>query len=542
MMKGHRKGISMNKTKQIVQWLYKNVNDRCEWRSIVNPNTGKPWLLMRDGPSAFEVYLHDVGNNVTGEGISYFHHSVIPENSPLIQTIGSIDNDNSDSDKEDYGLKDGNQYAIIPYKLFIGAAGDEASRIRHTPQHMSKWLALLGRVLIFIAEKGNTPHTCVPLLYVCNDPECYDKNIVNQCINEVLSSFKLEGHLKYYCESRGFWICIDYETKHCADWAFVYLFWTHSGGPQSKHGIVEITKIDSNGKFSTLENDNESLYECLIEGTTLEYDTFEELVKPDGSSFIITPPDLACEMGHQVEMKLLDEMEEANINGTIDRYTPEYQHERRKQISKELKHGFYYEPIKLCIETLFDLFHFMWNFGLFVITTFVILLWCVWGLSKEHVLLILSYLQCVILMIQYEKWMDSNEKRRIYNLPKVKARGPTVKKAINGLPYAIVAAMCVAEEYEYSNNDSIAIIHTILCVFYFVVVNMKEVFGIALMPVYYTFTFDGRSILVAKMIRISRLVGFVAYHLCTVLVRCTFMYCGCVYSVAYVHACMHACI
>ena len=462
-----------------------------------------------------DVYMKETGNNLISEGTSIYHNKHFKDGRD-IHKITLLNQDIIDK----YGLKIGDKYAIQKTPVTLVLSGDEAVNIPNLPESVKGMNCVILRILSHGPHMIHSPHCAMIVLYAAKYARIYDEKLVIEQIQQLFNGIPHSGHLKYYCAERQFWVCYPYVRHEGGDWPWIQKFITRTMNQVSTYPIPEILKCTKTGDLINVKNNNEDLYQCLI-GTHIPCWCFEnvsDIYDDSKDVYTIIQQNVVQAMGSQVQSILRQEIEQAEEMGNAEKYTEKFIYERRKAIAKSLGHGILYPMAKVDLRYLFDCFHFMWRFSLFMVTNFVVIMWCVWKFEKEHILLILGQLKNEYLVSQFEYWMDNNMERAT-KIPEIVARGQTCKTTLNNLPYAIVMAMQVSVKYAFKYDNSANIVLTVLCIMYYVVTVMTQAMSILFMKQYTQINRDGTSVLINLMIQLVNLATFVTHHLCSALVK-----------------------
>lgn len=512
MMPGERRGLSLNGCNKMLKLFDDGINEEVPWIET-KPN----WLMYRHPWGLCKCYIRGCGTNEVSLGINPTHEDAFTESDVKV-----VDNDTDLDIINKYGLQIGDRYVVCEKIIKLVPSGDEAINIPASGDNTHAWLVLWLRIL---CHEGmlHSPHSGMVLLYVDKHALYYDESLVMKRIHEIRTQLGNGGSQSYYSVKNDWHVCYDCDVDDGCDWAFLYKWLQRTLGPKSIYPNPETIRIDEHGRITCVKSSNKAQFECAMGEyiPAYTYDHISEAHKPGQVTFTSCSGVLQQHLGNQVECKLNEEIEEAYENGTQSKFTAEYMHERRKSIAKSLGHAFCYLTSPMKLVNHFEPCHFFWSWVMIILVIFVVLMFCVWEWPKEHILLVLTFINCLYILIQFEIWMDKNENRRMFKLPEIRSRGDSCKKIINGLPYAIVCAMHVAEWVEQECDESIEITMVILSVLYFTVVMMKTVFGILFKTRYYVFTIDGRLFLIEQMIAINKKVVYVVYNVCTVLVEWT---------------------
>ena len=167
---------------------------------------------------------------------------------------------------------------------------------------------------------------------------------------------------------------------------------------------------------------------------------------------MLTNDDIAQYWGRQIEKAVARAKVAAVSNGTIHKWDdPEYEHKQRIKLAKHLSIPILYAPQDGAISMMWDIFHGFLQYVSHQDVLIVSKMHCVWKWEADEITFVCESFGLKYIVTQAQKWMAENTAKNINKKFVIHCTGDGFKTCINGLPFVLINAGFVAEDYEYNH-------------------------------------------------------------------------------------------
>ena len=530
-----------------------------QWNNFGDIND--PWMKSRDCEQTLIVYLEDVCNNLMSIGWNEWHKANIDDNFVFTITDPVKDGDIM----KIYDLEIGDKYFEFENRIECCVTGDDASNVPNMPIAVTNMRFLWLNILVHEPHLYHSKISGLPVLVAAKDIDAgWNEATVIEEIENISYNLGTDGFVKFYCVGEdgedGVWGCASYKVWNNADWVFLHKNLCGTVSPSGAFRIPEIIKVTIDSKITNVDCDNnEELHECLT-GVFIEpykWKNINELIDlmnehnsdiknvNNQLQYIFTMNNsvIAHSMVKPIDKIINEEKGKAQLKGKLDDYIANREHKRRLEVSTLLHHGILYWIMIAEWWCRFDIAHYLWRFIIVVISIWVSIMWIVWEFEMSEIEIILSFLGVPNITNQFLCQLGTNKTRKTKFTMKINSTGPINKQLINGLPFAILAAMIIANSAKYSaNGQQQQIMLFVMSVFWIFNKKMRKVFYILFAsefddendvdfdhPNYYSNYV--RPSMITEMIEETKLATYIVFHCCNCFV------CYMVYILVFVFVC-----
>lgn len=469
--------------------------------------------IYRDCSKALQTFVKIVLECTVAEGHSPFHYSVILND--IDNNLDNLDICTADSiANKDYKIPIGAKYYIFDRDLPFIVTGD-GGRLKKTQTNIDIIAVLLLRVLIFNKYVVHCKNNFILLLLSSLGDHSLD---VQTQIQNILENTHYWTKFSVFSDKLQCYVGFNGRRYENGDWLWAC---DHIEGVVGASGEFRLAGLTHwhNGQHEGVPYRPIELYKALIGIRYFRYEkTYIECLNDDDNDFyMLTHAELAHSLSRSVEREINDNLNE------IDEYyrdNDKFMRLLRIEIARENNHGFIYTMKNSLYLWVIDASHSVWSFGSHQYVIFIEILWCVWKIDYDAILIIIDAIPNEYVKKQTRKYCVQNKNRVIGTKWKLHTTGLINRQIMQNFNKMLTYAAFVINrieiyESQLYNKQREYIRTTLLMIFFRIYGLMRQMYGILLIDFINVSHIEEHSLHphIQTSFRCGHLATYIAYHL-----------------------------